>query len=283
MMHLHAQIRRIGTLPVVLVTVVLGLSCCAGSAVPHPSSGRLIWGRLLTAGTLSGWGYVQGCPGPSPPKGVTVVGSPVHRGWRHSLRFRVSGDSVSANCPILGSAGNPNANLISPPLFRPGDDVYIGFSVYFPPNFPSICTPFVPGCFMQVAEVYGQPFRGSAPVAVQVIGNQLALGTHAYGTIWRSPTAIRRGTWEDIVLHVRFSTQRSGGFVALWLNRRQRRFGNGDYRFHEATLLPGVTWDGVHANTLDLQQYRGPHPSLGTVDLYETGAKVGTTYAAAAP
>jgi hypothetical protein len=283
MMHLYGQIRRMGKLPVAMVVVFLGMSCSAGSAAPHASRGRVIWARLLTTGSLSGWGFVQACAGPNPPAGVTVVGSPVHRGWRHSLRFRVSGGSVSANCPTLGSPGSPNANLISPPMFRPGDDVYVGFSVYFPSSFPLICVPWVPGCFMQVAEIYGRPFRGSAPVAVEVIGNQLALGTHEYGTIWRSPTVISRGTWEDIVLHIRFSTQRSVGFVALWLNGRQRRFGNGAYKFHEATLLPGVTWDGVHANTLDLQQYRGPHPSLGTVDLYETGAKVGTTYAAATP
>jgi hypothetical protein len=283
MEHLYAQIRRVGKLPVVLVIVFLGMSCSAGSAAPHASSGRLIWARLLRTGSLSGWGFVQACPGPNPPTGVTVVGSPVHPGWRHSLRFTVSGASVSANCPTLGSPGSPNANLVSPPLFRPGEDVYLGFSVYFPRSFPLICVPWVPGCFMQVAEIYGRPFRGPATIGLQVIRNRLVLESHQYGTIWRAPRGITRGAWEDIVLHIRFSTDPTDGFVALWLNGRRQRFSNHAYSFHEATLLPGVNWDGAHPNELYLQQYRGSQPALGTVDLYETGAKVGTTYAAATP
>jgi hypothetical protein len=251
---------------------------------PTPPPSPVIWNGDLSTGDLSQYGYVQGCPGPSPVQGVSVVNSPVHPGWQHSVQFTVSDQSVNANCPILGSPGHPNANLLSPQLFKPGDDDYIGFSTFFPSGFPQICAPWVPGCFMQVAEVYGPPFGGSSPVDIMVFGNQLIMGTHTSGTIWRSSTSIPYGTaWNDFVLHVHFSTDPTAGFVELYYNGQPQTFSNGSTRFYEATLQPGVNWDGVHPDTFDLQQYRGNNPIMGTTTVYQTGAKVATTYAAAAP
>jgi hypothetical protein len=264
------------------VSALLWSSC--GASANLPNLGGLIWGGVLSTGTLSGFGYVQACAGPSPPAGVTVVRRPVHRHWRHSLRFTVSDQSVHALCPVLGSPGSPNANVLSPPLFRPGDDAYIGFSVFFPTGFPSICTPLVPRCFMQVMEIYGEPFGGSSPVSILVSGRRLFFNTHTSGAIWTSPTTIPVGrAWNDFVIHVHFDTRPNVGFVELWFNGRRRRFRTGSRRFHEATLAPGVNWDGLHADSLVLQQYRGPNPRMGTVTLYETGAKVGRSYAAVAP
>lgn len=250
---------------------------------PSPPS-PMIWNGDLTTGNLSQYGNVQGCPGPNPVQGVSLVNSPVHPGWQHSVQFTVSDQSVNANCPTLGSPGHPNANLLTPGLFKPGDVDYIGFSTYFPAGFPEVCSPWVPGCFMQVAEIYGPPFGGSSPVCILEFGNQLIMNTHTSGTIWRSPTPIPFGTgWNDFVLHINFSTDPTVGFVELYYNGRLQTFSTGSTRFYEATLQPGVNWDGVHPNTLDLQQYRGDNPVMGTTTVYQTGAKVATTYAAAAP
>lgn len=284
MKHVQRHLGPLGRLPAVLLIVIACIACLSASAASQPSAGRLIWARLLTAHNLWGWGYVQACRGPEPPAGVTVVGSPVHPGWRHSLRLTISERSVHANCPSLGSPGSPNAGAMTPGLFKPGDNDYIGFSTFFPIGFPKVCTPWVRGCFMQVAEIYGQPFRGSSPIGIEVIGSRLVLQTNTSGTVWTAPTNIPYGfSWEDIVLHVKFSTRRRVGFVELWLNGRKQRFSNGSTRFHEATLQPGVNWDGRHPDYVDLDQYRGPVPALGTTVLYHTGVKVATSYAAAAP
>jgi hypothetical protein len=250
---------------------------------PPPTGGSLIWSGDLSTGNLSQYG-IQACAGPTPPTGVTLVNSPVHPGWQHSMQFTVNDQSVHANCPILGSPGNPNAGAYTPGLFTPGQDVYIGFGTFFPQGFPSICSPWVTGCFMQVAELYGQPFRGSSPVGIGVIHNRLVMGTTHQGTVWTAPTSIAYGTgWEDIVLHIHLDTTAGTGFVELFYNGVQQIFTNGYARFYEATLAPGVNWDGTHPDYFDIDQYRGSVPSLGLTTLYHTGIKIGTSYAAAAP
>jgi hypothetical protein len=247
------------------------------SSPGSPTSSPLIWNGDLSTGDLSQWGYVQSCPG-----GITVGPDPLG-GHGYVSEFSVSDQSVSANCPILGSAGHPNANLVSPGLFTPGDDAYIGFSTFFPSDFPTMCTPWVPACWMQVMEIYGPPWGGSAPVAAGVVGNRLVLANHT-GTIWTSGQDITKGTaWEDIVVHVNFSNDPAVGYIELWNNGVQQTFVNGSTRFYEATLAPGVNWDGIHANKLYVNQYRGPNPALGTVVLYHKAAKVGTTYGSVAP
>jgi hypothetical protein len=198
------------------------------------------------------------------------------------MQFTVSDQSVNANCPILGSPTHPNANAISKPLFTPGNNDYIGWSTLFPTGFPSICTPAVSGCFMQIMEIYGMPFAGSSPVSMMVSGRSLFLNTRVAGNIWTSPQ-IQYGAWNDFVLHVNFSTNPTLGYIELWYKGQPQTFKNGSTRFYEATLQPGVNWDGTHPDTLYLQQYRGANPPMGTLTLYHTGAKVGTTYASAAP
>jgi hypothetical protein len=247
------------------------------------ASSALVWNGDLSTGTFSQYGMVQACNGPSPVAGATVVSSPVHPGFTHSAALTVSDQSVTANCPQLGSYGHPNANILSPGLFSPGNDDYVGFSTLFPASFPSnVCTPYVPGCWMQIMELYGPPYGGSAPVALDVWGNHLEMWTHN-GTIWRAAQNITKGTWQDIVVHVHFSTSATTGFVELWYQGVPQTFTNGKTRYYEATLQSGVNWNGRAANSVFLDQYRGANPAMGTVTLYSSGAKVGTTYASAAP
>jgi Polysaccharide lyase len=251
-------------------------------AVSRPAVPSLVWNGDLSTGTMSQYGYVQQCSGSGPPKGVTVVTSPVHPGYAYSSKFTVSDQSVAANCPRLGSAGHPNANLQSPGLFAPGDNEYIGFSTYFPSSFPNnVCTPWVPLCWMQIMEIYGQPYGGIPPVAMYVIGNKLTLGDTGR-PIWKSPRNIVKNTWEDVVLHVNFSTNPSVGYVELWLDGVQQTFTTGRTRYYQATLRSEVNWNGVDANRLYLDEYRGARPAMGTVTLYHSAAKVAATYARAA-
>ncbi len=249
---------------------------------PAPAS-PVTWNGDLSTGDLSQY-YVQGCPGSSiAPRGVSLVDSPVHPGWQHSMQFTVSDQSVNANCPLVGSPGRPNAEAMTPKLFNPGDDDYIGFSTLFPAGFPQICTPWVNGCFMQVAEIYGQPFGGASPVNIMSIQGKLVLGTSTGGIVWHALAPYQSDTWQDLVLHVKFSTDPTVGYVEIYLNGQLQTFDNGSTRYYEATLQPGVNWDGVHANYMDLDQYRAAGPALGTITLFHTGVKIGSSYAAAAP
>jgi Polysaccharide lyase len=266
-----------------LTALVVGWTSC-GSRAQLPNLGHVIWGGTLSAGNLGHAAYVQACHGPNPPRGAAVVEEPLHPGFTRSLRFTVADSSVHNNCPILGSPGNPNANVLSPPLFRPGDDTYVGFSVFFPRHFPSICDPLVRGCFFQLMEIYGRPFAGLAPVTLMVFHRHLFLSTRAAGQIWKAPHDIPYGTrWSDFVLHVHFATSPNAGFVELWYDGRRQRFLSGSTRFHEATLALGVNWDGVHPDQLYQQQYRGANPRMGTLTVYQTEARIGTSYRAAAP
>jgi hypothetical protein len=250
---------------------------------PPPGNGSVVFNGDFSTGDLSQFNVVEACPGPSPAKGIQAVSSPVHPGYKYSAMFTVTDQSINPICANLGSPGNPEANLIKSGLFTPGKDLYIGFSTFFPSNFPTMCTPWVSACWMQVMEMYGRPYGGSSPVAIGVVGNKMVMGNHT-GTIWTSSQNITKGTaWEDIVIHVVLSTSSSVGYVELWNNGVQQTFTNGSTKFYEATMANGVNWDGTNPDALFINQYRGPNPALGTVVLYHAAVKVGTTYASAAP
>jgi hypothetical protein len=250
---------------------------------PPPGNGSVVFNGDFSTGNLSQFNLVQACPGPSPAQGIQVVSNPVHPGYKYSAMFTVTDQSINPTCANLGSPGHPEANLITSPLFTPGKDLYIGFSTFFPSNFPTMCTPWVSACWMQVMEMYGRPFGGSSPVAIGVVGNKMVMGNHT-GTIWTSSQNITKGTaWEDIVIHVVLSTNPSVGYVELWNNGVQQTFTNGSTKLDEATMATGVNWDGTTPDALYINQYRGPNPALGTVTLYHAAVKVGTSYASAAP
>ncbi len=220
---------------------------------PPATGGTLIWSGDLSTGNLSQY-YIQACAGPTPPTGVTLVNSPAHPGWQHSMQFTISDQSVSANCPMLGSPGNPNADAATPGLFTPGQDVYIGFGTFFPQGFPSICTPWVNGCFMQVAELYGQPFLGASPVNMMAIQGKLVMGTSQSGIVWHERTPYQSNTWQDLVLHVNLSTDPTVGYVEIYLDGQPQTFDNGSTRYYEATLEPGVNWDGTDPDYFDIDR-----------------------------
>jgi hypothetical protein len=283
-----SRLQGLAVAATVVVAIAAIAACSSSAATAHhrkrqrkhspllPGSSPR-WNGDLSTGNLSQWGYVQSCPG-----GITVGPDPLG-GPGHVSKFSVSDQSVSANCPILGSPGNPSASLLSPGLFTPGGNVYIGFSTLFPARFPAICTPWVRACWMQVMELYGQPFHGSSPVAIGVVGDRLVLANHRR-TIWTSSQNITKGTaWEDVVIHVVLSTDPKIGYVELWNNGAQQSFINGSRRWFEATLDPGVNWDGVHPDKLRLDEYRGPNPAMGRVVIYQRSAMVGPTYASVAP
>lgn len=253
---------------------VSGLGIAPASAA---TTGALMpgvqWSGDLTTGSLSQWAYTEGCPG-----AVSVVGSPAPAGG-HAVAITVNNNDTETACPGKVFSANPAASLISPTLFHSGDDAYAGFSTYFPTNFPTI-----PHWF-QFAELYGPPFVGSPPIGIDVEGNRMGLwrdSTNNYDNPWSVP--LQRGAWLDIVLHVKFSSDPTVGFIEIWLNGAQQSFSNGQTRLHMTTLQPGINWNGTTGgNFLDLDQYRSISDPLGPLTIYHAAAAIGNSYAAVAP
>ena len=230
-----------------------------------------VWVGDFETGDLSQWLSNQSCP-----DGVTVVESPV-RGGRYSARFTTTDQSNHAFCPDVPVYNN-SALINSPRLFHDGDDFYIGFSTYFPAGFP------VPPDWFQVAEIYGPPYGGSPTIGIDVVGHRLQLSrdvTHGYDVIWTASTDFSRPGWEDIVLHVKFSTDPNVGFVELWRNGARQTFKDGSQTIHYNTLIPTVNGGGP--NRLSLDQYRSAAAPMGTVSIYHDEARIGHSYQSVLP
>jgi hypothetical protein len=181
----------------------------------------------------------------------------------------------------------------------PGDDFYLGFSVYLPPNFPQhVCIDahgaFIYSCWMQLMEIYGAPYGGPSPISLDVLGGNGAAHANQFlfqapphsitssfpgGAVWRSPQfATSPSGWQAFVWHVHLSTcggttactgGQLPGFVELWFNGAQQQFYDGSTHISYATLTT-ANWcaAGMGPNcgfdALFMQHYRGPYPNYGT-------------------
>jgi hypothetical protein len=213
---------------------------------------------------------VQACP-----HSITVVRNPLLAGTA-SVRITVTDSDLHSACPQLQAGPDPSAFLVSPYVLRPRATDYIGFSVLFPRGFPAVNYPH----WLQVAEIYGPPFRGSPQISFGVRGNRLVLillrgPTHRYTVAWS--TGLRRGSWHHLVLRLKLSPDPRVGSVALWHNGARARLGGRRRTIHMQTLAPALTWNAPRGkDALYLDLYRGP--GLGSVTVYEGDARIGRTY-----
>ena len=211
---------------------------------------------------------------------VTVVPDPLG-GTQNVLKFAVP----DSDRPYQG-ASSPRADIETSPSFKPGDDDYIAVHTLVPTTMPAVDTN---KAWFELAEIYGQPYNGSPPVSVALsdwnengqnhfIMNQDA--SHGYQRAWTGPAATD-GKWHTIIFHVHFATDNSGS-VQIYFDGQLQTMTNGTTTLHEATLDPGVNWDGTHGNFLNIQSYRSPGSFPGTVTNYMGAPKIGTTLASVA-
>lgn len=205
---------------------------------------------------------------------VAVVPNPTG-GGQDVLKFAVA----DSDRPYAG-ATSPRADIESPPVFKPGDDDYISIPVLVPTTVPATSTWF------NLAEIYGKPYGGSPPVSFGLsdvgesgqnhfVMNQDA--TNGYKRAWTGPPATD-GQWHTITFHVNFETNNTGS-VQIYFDGQLQALANGTTTLNEATLDPGVNWDGTHANFLDIQSYRSAGSFPGTVTTYAGAPRFGTTLA----
>lgn len=205
---------------------------------------------------------------------VAVVPDPMG-GGQNVLKFAVA----DGDRPYAG-ATNPRADFESPPIFKPGDDDYISIPVLVPITTPAI------NMWSALAQIYGPPHGGSPTVSFGIndVGengqNHFAMNqdaTYGYKRAWTGPSS-NDGRWHTITFHVNFETNNTG-FVQIYFDGQLQTLANGSTTLYEATLDPGVNWDGMHANILDIQSYRAAGSVPGTLTTYAGAPKIGTTLA----
>jgi hypothetical protein len=208
------------------------------------------------------------------PGAVSEVPDPAGSG---QTVFRMTVDDSDVY-PITPT-DNPRAQLVSPSILEPGDEIWWSAGFYLPSDFPAS----VPGWLNVLQGPFGSPFAGSPPWQIQVVGSQLQWtrnATYGFDVPWQAPLV--RGAWVDVLVHERFA---SDGCVEMWIDgKRVTFFGGGTYNPRQiaATNHLGMqTLDGSNDegnNSLYLQSYREAG-MFSSVTLYESPLRIGTARA----
>jgi hypothetical protein len=213
------------------------------------------------------------------PNHTTVVPDPMGSG-QNVLKFAVA----DSDRPYAGDT-NPRSDVETAPSFKPGDNDYIAVRTLVPTTMPAVDTNTA---WFELAEIYGKPYNGSPTVSVSLSDfghngvNHFIMSqdaSHNYARAWTGPAA-DDGQWHTIIFHVNFETNNTG-YVQIYFDGQLQTLTNGTTTLHEATLDPGVNWDGKDGNFLNLQSYRSPGSFPGTVTTYEAAPKIATTLTAA--
>jgi hypothetical protein len=179
-------------------------------------------------GNLSQWGAYQRVAADR----ISVVQSPVRQG-KFAARFEVrNGDN-----PIgYGDRAEVQVGTNE----SEGAERWYAWSTMFASDFPRTSA-------WQVVSQWHANADGSPPLAFFAENDSLVLEAHRFSgpgspidikDIWTGP--MRRGQWQDIVIHVKWSGSDSVGFVELWIDGVQQRFDDGSTRRYIRTLTPGV-------------------------------------------
>jgi len=215
-----------------------------GVPVAHAS---VVWRGDFETGDLSQWTESQQVA----PDRMQVVDAPVRQG-KHALRVEVrQGDD-----PI--NASGDRAELVWAPVETEGNDRYYAWSTMWASDFPSIPT------WQAFTQWHHTGNTGTPPLEMYVNGETMYLAIGAHETVvWTHPLA--RGTWHDFILHVKWSSDPSVGFVELWYDGKQELLKtNGD------TMYPGQD------NIMKQGLYRNDTIAAVGV-LYHDGMTVATT------
>jgi hypothetical protein len=202
---------------------------------------------------------------------LTTDSTMVRKG-SHSAKFHVHDSDA-----LAGTITAPRAQLEYQDKFCEGFDRYLGWSWYLPSNFPASIPS---GSWISIGQIGFGPPWDIPPLHFSYTGSSINLVHHQngqYNTVASIPT--QRGQWQDVVAHVRFSKSTSVGFVELWVNGQPVTMSNGSRRQYMNTI-----------NQTNASGCGGWKPTLSRskgywewLTLYYDEAKVGTSYAAAAP
>ncbi|HEX2414752.1 MAG TPA: polysaccharide lyase [Thermoleophilaceae bacterium] len=187
-----------------------------------PFGSNLLFRGDFDSGDTEQFRNVQAAPGR-----VTVgTNGPAPFEGSHRGRFEVrAGDQAAGG----------NRAEVTGPNFSEGDERWIRQAIYVPAGTAT------ESGWRLVAQLHNLG-GGSPPVALFLeSGSDLSfeVGHGDSSTFdWNGP-AIQRNRWYDVVLHIRFSSSPSRGFVEVWLDGRRQTMTNGQTRRYRATLEDG--------------------------------------------
>lgn len=163
--------------------------------VASPAYATVLWRGDFETGDKSQW---EGAQAQSPDR-LQIVTSPVRQG-KYALRVEVRpGDFVSS--------GN-RAELVRTVREKEGDDRYYAWSTMWPSDYPSNKT------WQLFTQWHHSGSTGSPPFEMYVNGETMYLRVMASTVLWSAP--LERGKWHDFILHVKWSSSASIGFVEAW-------------------------------------------------------------------
>lgn len=175
--------------------------------------------------------------------------------------------------------GNPRAQQTSTALFTKGTELWLKTKILFPSTFPTS----IPNG-NTLLSIYGAPYAGSAPFALDTYGDTLEWqrnGTYGWDIPWEMP--LERDKWISIVVHEKFD-EAGKGFVEMWVNGEQVTFFKSGSSWNPnkvaaTTKLTMATMDSSNdkaANNVRLQQNR-VKGDVSTSTVYFGPLKIGNT------
>ena len=190
--------------------------------------GKQIFRGDFETGGLGQWGGLQRVA----TDRITVVRSPVRQG-SYAARFEVrNGDNP------IGYGDRAEVQALTGE--SEGDERWYSWSTMLAADYPSSSA-------WQVITQWHATVDGSPPLGFYVSGDNILLEANRYSgpggsigtsTIWRGPA--RRGQWQDIKMHVKWSGSDSVGFVELWIDGARQTFDDGSTHRAIRTLVPGA-------------------------------------------
>lgn len=196
-------------LALVAVAVLAAALCLATLALGRGSDSHAARERATPIHRFAGariadFPFAYGAPG-----AIAAVPDPLGSGER-VVRMSVADGDVKPLTPT----GNPRAQLVSPDLIGPGDNVWLATRFLVPAAYPEID----PDGWVTLVEIYGPPFHGTSPWRLELVGDSLQWqrnSTYDFDTPFKRPLA--RGRWIGALLHERFGER---GFVEMWIDGR---------------------------------------------------------------
>ena len=249
------------------------------SPSPPPPSGEVLWADTFNrdAETFVGpWDWMDRAHA---DRLTTSNAGPVRAG-SHAAKFTVYNSDVA---PLTVSE-NPRAQLNygagEQGRFCAGDERYIAFSQYFPPNF----TDHPGGGWTQMVSIgWGHPYGSTqSPVSTVVDDHPTLMGDRIRmslnGTVQWSEV-LQRGVWYDFTYHIKFSRNPSVGYIEMWKNGQRVTFANDQQTIFTNTL---PTTNAPSCGNLQVPNYYMAGMTSSQTIYYDE-VKVGTSYAAVQP
>jgi hypothetical protein len=247
------------------------------TASPQPQQGSTPQAAesFFAGHTISEFAYDNSAPGAiSESNGSTAMAA---RSVAADPVIAMTVDNADVN-PITPTE-NPRAELVSPPIVQPGEEIWLHTRFMVPTDYPAVPE----GGWVSLVSFYGAPFNGPSPWHLELAGERLQWqrnGDYDWDIPYQEPLV--RGQWTDVLVHEKLAGE---GFIEMWIDGEPIDFftSGGFNPAGEAptTDLQMATLDssnGAGANSAKIMQYRqaGMFES-GTI--YFEGLELGPTRA----